>query len=123
MFKVKVARVAALVLLATGAAVLISCQGGPSEPTPGALPETDAHYVYGYCYSKIYCVTCDDWIYTEDTSGPNGYYRCDPAPPEYSTHHGDDVYAVAFDGFTEWGRSSTETMVADGLRLDIHQNP
>jgi hypothetical protein len=135
MFKVKVARVAALVLLATGAAVFMACQRGPSGPTPGELPETDAFYVYGYCYKtlggtqdglecKVYCETCDDWVYNPDpNSGPNGYYYCDPAPPDYTTHNGDDVHAVAFDGLTEWGDSETKEMKDGGIQLDIYQHP
>jgi hypothetical protein len=95
----------------------------------------DAFWVDGYCYKtlggtkdglrvRIYCETCEDWIYTTDPdSGPGGYYYCEPAPPEYSTHDGCDVHAVAFDEYGEWGDSETKEMEEDGIQLDIYQHP
>jgi hypothetical protein len=90
MFKKKVARVAALVLLVTGAAVLISCQE-QDGPTGFMLPETDAEPAfYGYVYHGIShafiddadvkweCMTCSPSVLlgeaTSGEGGDPGYY-------------------------------------------------
>jgi hypothetical protein len=132
MFEIKAIRLAALVLVVMGAAVFVSCQQTPTDAGMSALNETDAFYVYGTCYKKlggtqdgltckVYCETCDEWIYTTDTSGPNGYYSCYPAPPDYTTHEGHWVHAEAFTDVTPWGISGTAQMVNYGLRLDIDE--
>jgi len=135
MFKIKAVRFAALVLVVTGAAVFVSCRE-QGEPTPGALPSTDNpdYYVDGYCYDtsssltdgitrKIYCETCEEWIYTEHVSGTlaHGYYKCVPTPPEYSPHRYHRVHAVGEDGGDYWGKSISDEMDDGGLHLNIYE--
>jgi hypothetical protein len=45
MSDIKAVRLAALVLVVTGAAVLVSCQRTPTDAGMSALNETDAFYV------------------------------------------------------------------------------
>ena len=132
MFKFRAVRLAALVLVVTGAAFLISCQQTPTDDGMSGLNGTDAFSVYGTCYKKlggtqsgltcmVYCETCYKWIYTTDTSDENGDYACYPAPPDYSTHVNHWVHAEAFTDVTPWGISATAQMVDGGLHLDINQ--
>jgi hypothetical protein len=127
-------RAAPFVKTATGAAVFISCQQTPTDVGMSALNETDAFYVYGTCYKKlggtqdgltckVYCETCDEWIYTEHVFGTlaHGYYKCVPTPPEYSPHRYHDVHAEGYDGGDYWGKSSTDTMDDGGLHLNIYE--
>jgi hypothetical protein len=128
--------VAALVVVATGAAFFISCQAEDGEPAPAVAPSTDSpdYYVHGYCYDqfnqltdgitcKIYCETCDKWVYTEDTSGTisNGYYKCEPEPPAYTPHDGHTVRAEGYDGPEYWGCSGDGEIVENGIQLDIYE--
>lgn len=136
MFKAKAARVAAFVLVAAGAAFFISCQDDNQPSTPGVSPSTDDpdYFVDGYCYDlfnqltnditcKIYCETCNEWIYTEDTSGTisNGYYKCEPKPPAYTPHDGHTVHAEGYDGLDYWGCSDDGVIDENGIQLDIYE--
>ena len=111
MFKVKVARAAAVVLLATGAAVLISCQD-QTEPMPGALPSYDDYGdIYGYVKDGFggaledaevtwECMDHTPWINLgTDYTDENGRYECPPC--WFEGHGGDDFKGTASkEGYT-----------------------
>ena len=128
--KLKGFRLAALVLVVTGAAFFISCQD-QAGPTPAALNETDAFSVRGTCYDllnrptsnitcKVYCETHSQFIYTVYLSNPT--YTCVPAPPDYATH--EDCWAHA-EGYNPWGRywgkSATFRITSAGNNADIYE--
>jgi len=130
MFEVKRVRLAALVLVVTGAAVFISCQD-QAGPTPGELRETDAFSVRGTCYDllnrptsnitcKVYCETHSQFIYTVDLSDPA--YTCVPAPPDYATHNYCWAHAEGYDPWGYyWGKSSTFQIISAGNNADIYE--
>jgi hypothetical protein len=85
MFKVKVARVAALVLLATGAAVLISCQAEVTAPAPvegTGKEQLDTPGINGYTY---------DALTSEEIPGVDVYWECETCP-EYLGDDATDAY-------------------------------
>jgi hypothetical protein len=130
MLKITGARVAALVVVATGAAFFISCQDS-GEPAGFTATETDDHSVSGTCYDlfnhptsnitcKIYCETCSEYIYTVDISNPD--YTCVPAPPDYASHEGDTAHAEGYDPWNNyWGRSPSFEIEDGGNEADIYE--
>jgi hypothetical protein len=108
LFKEKVARVAALVLLVTGAAVLISCRAEVTAPEPvggTGKAQLDTPGINGYAHHGITfkelpfvdveweCETCDEFI-GEDATDAYGFYEID-YDGDWSNHDGHNLKGYA----------------------------
>ncbi len=107
MFKAKVARAAALVLLATGAAVLMSCQAEVTAPVEEASEEQfdTNHGIEGYVTDAMSsdpiadvdvhweCETCDKFL-GENATDAYGYYEID-YEGDWSDHDGHNLKRYA----------------------------
>jgi hypothetical protein len=110
MFEVKVARAAALVLLATGAAVLISCQAEVTAPAPpeSEAPSFDVVRIWGYVEDDFgirlkdadvewWCNTCTGEPIGSDAVDDIGRYDIDPPPPfNWGDHDDHDLEGEAY---------------------------
>ncbi len=111
MNKVKAPRVAAFVLIVTGAAIFIACQAevtAPEAPMEGEAPSYDTTRIWGYVKNQFgvglkdadvvwWCNTCSGTVIGSDAVDDIGRYDIDPpSPPFYwYDHDGHDLEGEA----------------------------
>jgi hypothetical protein len=108
-FEIKGVRLAALVLVVTGAAIFVSCQAevtGPESTPKGEARSYDTTRIWGYTkdgFGEIlldvnvawWCNTCAEAI-GEDAVDDVGRYNIDPPPPfNWDDHDGHDLEGEA----------------------------